>query len=136
MATAQDFPLLFGESIGVLAHEVTGLRRKVRSGADQHHGLNAIRLLGGHVEQDIATTADAHAVAGADSKVIEQSKRVSGGLFVAEGLRQNARVAVTTQVGQDQLKFCSPLLEGRNPILEPEKPCSNSSGCPVPWTSK
>src|SRR5437667_12914149 len=105
MATAQDFPLLFGESIGVLAHEVTGLRRKVRSGADQHHGLNAIRLLGGHVEQDIATTADAHAVAGADSKVIEQSKRVSGGLVGAEGHRENSRAAVNKQVRQDSTKI-------------------------------
>src|SRR6516164_1906790 len=117
MATAQDFPVLFGESIGVLAHKGTGLRRKVRGGADEHHGLNAIRLLGGHVEQDIATTADADALAGANSDVIEQSKHVSGGLLVAEGLPQNARVTVTTQVGQNQLKSVSPLLERRNPIL-------------------
>ena len=60
MATAQDFPLLFGESVGVVAHQGTGLRRKVRSGADQHHGSNAARVLGGHVQQDDATAADAN----------------------------------------------------------------------------
>ncbi len=49
--------------------------------------------------------------------MVEQSKHVCGGVIVAEGLRKNAGATVAAEVRQDQLKFCSPLREGRNPIL-------------------
>src|SRR5215469_7729003 len=117
MATAQNFPLLFGESIGVLAHEGTGLRRKVRRGADQHHGLNATRLLGGHVQQDVATSADANGLRGGDLQMIEQGKHVYRGLIMTEWLCKRTGAAVTTQVRQDELESCAPLCEGSDPIL-------------------
>src|SRR2546430_9245140 len=49
-----------------------------------------MRLFGGHVQQDVATGADADSLAGADSEVIEQSKHVDGGVIVAEMFRENA----------------------------------------------
>jgi hypothetical protein len=44
------------------------------------------RLLGRHVQEDVATSANAYAFAGADSEVIQQSKYVSGSLLVVKGL--------------------------------------------------
>jgi len=90
MATLQDFPLLFGQIVSVLTHDGARLRRKVRSGADQHHGGDTIRLFRGHVEQNVAAGADSDCFAGANSEVIEQGKHVRGGVLVAERFRENA----------------------------------------------
>src|ERR1051325_6129870 len=49
--------------------------------------------------------------------MIEQSKHVHGGVIVAEGLRENSGAAMAGQGRQAELKFRSPLREGRNPIL-------------------
>jgi len=50
MAPPQDLPLLFGKAVAILAHDGTCLRGVVRSRAHQHHGVDALRLHGGHVQ--------------------------------------------------------------------------------------
>ena len=54
MTSPKDFPLRFGQTVGIPAHYGARLPGEVRRRANQHHRLHALRLPGRHVQQDVA----------------------------------------------------------------------------------
>ncbi len=109
MTSAKNLPLPFGQPIGILAHDGTCLRGKVRRGANQHHRLYALRLPGRHMQQDVAAPTGPQSLASADFQMIEQREYIRGGILMPEGFRKNARPGVTAQVRHDQLEVLTPL---------------------------
>ena len=72
MALAHDFPIRLSQAIWILAHDWSRLSGEVTGGAHQHHGLDALGLPGGKVQQDVASAAHAESFESADFQVIEQ----------------------------------------------------------------
>src|SRR6516165_4037900 len=116
MMAAKKFPLFLREAVGILAHDWSRLWWKVRSGTDQHHRFDAFRLPRGQVQQDIAASAHSDSFASADSEVVEEREHVHRGVLMAKWLRQDARAAVSPQVGQDELEVWTPSGSRRKPV--------------------
>ena len=102
VATTQDFPLRFGKSFGVIAHDRASLRGEIGSGANQYHGGDALGLASGHVEQDVAASADSDGFAAADFEVIEQGKHIGGCVLMSKRRGKCAGAAMPAQVRDDQ----------------------------------
>ena len=69
-------------------HDFAGLPWEIGCSADDHNRLEAFPSHGRHVQQDVASHADADGFAALDAEMIEQSQGVEGTVEVGKRLRQ------------------------------------------------
>ncbi len=81
-------------------------RGKVGGGADNHHGLYALRLFGVTPPALMPTPL----IKGADAKIIEQSEKIESSVLVTKGRGQNAGTAMASPGS-----FQSPNAKGPTP---------------------
>ena len=102
VALALRHPVGVGEGVGgELGHRGAGRRRKIRRGADQHHRVDAARLLRGHVEQRLRAHAQADRLHARQAEAIEQREEVVRRLAEREHARRVRRAPMPAQVGDD-----------------------------------
>jgi hypothetical protein len=119
VAFAHGFPLA-GRLIldGELAHDNAGLLRKIHCCANHDHGLDAIRLHGGHVEKNVAAHADADGSTFFYGEMVEESKHVQCALAMCDGLLRVGGVAMAAGIWQDERIFAQELIAASvNPIF-------------------
>src|SRR5205085_11746350 len=67
-----------------LTHGLPSLLRKIAGGTDQHLRLDSTRLLGGQMQENIASATCADRLEALDAQVVEQGPHVEGRLPVSE----------------------------------------------------
>src|SRR5262249_14455118 len=88
MALPHELPIFVGATFNCeLSHDYPGLLGKKAGRAHKHHGGNPTRLLCCHMQERIASTAQAYRLESLDTQVIEQSKHVECALLKGKHLR-------------------------------------------------
>src|SRR2546426_11709774 len=85
MTLPHELPLFIGATFNCeLPHQCPGLFGKIAGSAHQHHGFNPARLLCSHVQEGIASTAQAYRLDPLNTQAVKQRKYVKCALPKSE----------------------------------------------------